>query len=1041
LPPSSIAVLESSSVTQLAGPINLGSGSTLIVNSPLEITPGGGLSFTRHDVPGSTPTSARILTGDIDDDGDLDIVESGRLWLNTNDLSQFKLSASPLPSISRVADMNSDGIVDLLSSDGWYTNQPDQPDPFTAFQEWPEKENFFGLSDAVDFNNDGHTDVLMLGFTETADYETEFVLLNNGEEAPTFTPYITGEGAHNNLVSNSVSSAIGDFSGDGYQDYMVAYSGNDAFFGYTVYLRTNRSLPTPSFSGSVLINDINEERSGLTTAADIDGDGADEPVFVSNGVLFIFGTQSQINWPISGSPKTVLSADLNNDSAEEILILNTDGNLTAYRSLGQGIALLDKIDLYQNVNQVAIADIDSDGDQDLLLNDDTGLAIIENTSSLSKALTQPGSSILTFGPATVQGVEFNLGPDTSLESDTLVQIDQGSIITGSGRLTAPSVHSSGVLRPDHGETLLINGDYQQTIQDGTAVQAGQMQIHLGNGTSPHSAVSISGEAVLAGSLIVTADPGFDPDVGTEYVILTAGSPIGANRFNVALLPGLGNGKFLRTVYDQAPVAPTYDQSSVPEGSGSVTLVVDSLDGNEFGDPTGFLIPGVATGAVLGDLNDDGFDDLAVVIPDDTDPQNSPGTLALLINAQTDEPPNLWPGFSSQTILLQTGPAPTAVTIGDIDQLFGNDIAVAIQSSGNAEIFISNGNPDLANRFIPITPIQFNERPEAIALSDVDNDTFLDVLLAGHPIGGLPSGPGEVTVRLNQGTSGLVWNGLEHEARGFIVGSRPRDIVLSDLDEEKDLDLISANWGQGTLTILENLGNSGKAWIGFNTGFDLSVGSGPIRVFAIDLDEEKDLDLISFNTQDGSMSIILADNPNATSLAEIFGPAVSVPVGLMPISATMWDPDLDGDPDPAVVVTNSEGDRVVRLLLNLAVENSSEGTTNLSFVVDRDIETESNPYSVLSGRLNNNEGDDLAVLTETTSGIPLTGKSDLGSVYFDQSSSCRADVNGDGQLNFLDISQFLQGYGAQSQSSDWNADGLFNFLDISGFLNSYSIGCP
>jgi IgA peptidase M64 len=58
-----------------------------------------------------------------------------------------------------------------------------------------------------------------------------------------------------------------------------------------------------------------------------------------------------------------------------------------------------------------------------------------------------------------------------------------------------------------------------------------------------------------------------------------------------------------------------------------------------------------------------------------------------------------------------------------------------------------------------------------------------------------------------------------------------------------------------------------------------------------------------------------------------------------------------------------------------------------------------------------------------------------------SSVCVADLNGDGSLNFLDVSQYLTLFGQQDPIADMNDDGSWNFLDVSGFLGLYSAGCP
>lgn len=61
------------------------------------------------------------------------------------------------------------------------------------------------------------------------------------------------------------------------------------------------------------------------------------------------------------------------------------------------------------------------------------------------------------------------------------------------------------------------------------------------------------------------------------------------------------------------------------------------------------------------------------------------------------------------------------------------------------------------------------------------------------------------------------------------------------------------------------------------------------------------------------------------------------------------------------------------------------------------------------------------------------------LYF--STACQPDFNGDGNLNFLDISAFLSLYGINDFAADYNHDGNFNFLDVSAFLSDFGLGCP
>jgi FG-GAP repeat protein len=64
----------------------------------------------------------------------------------------------------------------------------------------------------------------------------------------------------------------------------------------------------------------------------------------------------------------------------------------------------------------------------------------------------------------------------------------------------------------------------------------------------------------------------------------------------------------------------------------------------------------------------------------------------------------------------------------------------------------------------------------------------------------------------------------------------------------------------------------------------------------------------------------------------------------------------------------------------------------------------------------------------------------GSAYlFD--IDCPADINGDGVLNFFDISAFLTAFNNQNPIADFNNDGFWNFFDISAFLAAFAAGCP
>ncbi len=67
--------------------------------------------------------------------------------------------------------------------------------------------------------------------------------------------------------------------------------------------------------------------------------------------------------------------------------------------------------------------------------------------------------------------------------------------------------------------------------------------------------------------------------------------------------------------------------------------------------------------------------------------------------------------------------------------------------------------------------------------------------------------------------------------------------------------------------------------------------------------------------------------------------------------------------------------------------------------------------------------------------------DMGAYELQVVVSCPADMNGDGALDFFDISGFLTAFVAGDLVVDFNSDGAFDFFDISSFLTAFGDGCP
>ncbi len=58
----------------------------------------------------------------------------------------------------------------------------------------------------------------------------------------------------------------------------------------------------------------------------------------------------------------------------------------------------------------------------------------------------------------------------------------------------------------------------------------------------------------------------------------------------------------------------------------------------------------------------------------------------------------------------------------------------------------------------------------------------------------------------------------------------------------------------------------------------------------------------------------------------------------------------------------------------------------------------------------------------------------------ESSQCKADLTGDGELDFFDVSAFLDAFGTENPLADFTNDGEYDFFDVSAFLDQFGKEC-
>ena len=278
--------------------------------------------------------------------------------------------------------------------------------------------------------------------------------------------------------------------------------------------------------------------------------------------------------------------------------------------------------------------------------------------------------------------------------------------------------------------------------------------------------------------------------GMPDIVVANYSPSGT----VGVLRNLGNGSFAATVGYAAGFSPTSVALADVDGDGKPDIVVAIWGTNNVsvlrnnGDGTFAPKVNYATGTgpysvALGDVDGDGSPDIVAA--------NLNGNTVSVLR-------NVGNGIFSAKVNYPTGPAPVSVALGDRDGDGKLDIVVANSgtspnySDGTVSVLSNLGNGTFATKVdYPAGPYS-----HAVALGDVDGDGKLDIVVANS--GTSPSySDGTVSVLSNLG------NGTFAAKVDYATGRYPRSVALSDVDGDGKLDIIVANLNDNTVSVLRN----------------------------------------------------------------------------------------------------------------------------------------------------------------------------------------------------------------------------------------------
>jgi VCBS repeat-containing protein len=337
----------------------------------------------------------------------------------------------------------------------------------------------------------------------------------------------------------------------------------------------------------------------------------------------------------------------------------------------------------------------------------------------------------------------------------------------------------------------------------------------------------------------------------------------------------------------------------------------------------------ARAAAAGDIDADGFDDLAIAT------ESAQGTV-LLMNVVD-------PAKPSKRALATTPQALGGTAVGndvamaDLDRDGDVDIVTASAAGSPSAVFVNN-----AGNFAS-APLDDGSRDNrAVALGDVNGDSFTDLVLANAA---------GSSIFVNRG-SGAAFT------RSGTAGSRDaRDVILVDLFGDPLPELVVAN-GDGDAEVYRNTGGSLR--------LETTLATGPTTsVAAADFDGDGKNDLVF--GRDGAVtkappSDLVWLNSSSTKgqfvMSQELGRASTA-------SLLLGDFDIDGDAD--ILAVSRDGEHVY----------SNVGAANGGFALAPVQLDSAGPRMAVAGRLSVDDRVDVAVVGGSTAVFYNDGSGNLG----------------------------------------------------------------
>jgi alpha-tubulin suppressor-like RCC1 family protein len=334
-------------------------------------------------------------------------------------------------------------------------------------------------------------------------------------------------------------------------------------------------------------------------------------------------------------------------------------------------------------------------------------------------------------------------------------------------------------------------------------------------------------------------------------------------------------------------------------------------------------------------------------------------------------------------------APVSVTVGGLTAWSPRPFVVTFPNGGAIE----------SASFTPRLDLPAGDGPDHVLVADLDGDGRPDLAVANAF---------SSTISVYRNLGGSNWFAAPFS---LSCGLNPYGLVAADVDGDGRLDLVTANVGANTASVLRNLSAPGGLTpASFDAKIDYPVGSVPDFVAVQDLDGDGRAEIVTAEQGDNSISILPNRAVPGALNAGSFGPRVSFLAGAVTHSVAIGDLDGDGRAD---VVAGNYGNHTLSVFRNLGVPGEvSSGSFAPAVTLNASGKTVAigdwdgdGKLDLISGSWQDNT---LSFLRNTSAPGVLTSNSFAASVELASGGYTHTvalgDLNGDGKPDLATVSE-------------------------------------